>query len=102
MLCITSNQKVDIQQVTSYECCCFTLMKMACLLVCRLLSNTVDLGLLSYGNIHSELERVRMEVGSLFEDNTWNLTEGLNKTTETFSWVKWYNSQDLGPTEERS
>jgi hypothetical protein len=39
--------------------------------------------LLSYGNIYSELERVR------------NFTEGLNKTTETFSWDKCYSGQDL-------
>jgi hypothetical protein len=35
------------------------------------------------------------------EDNTWNLTEGLNKITETFSWAIWYTGQDMGATDER-
>jgi hypothetical protein len=29
------------------------------------------------------------------------LTEGLDKTTENFSWDKWYSGQDLGTTDER-
>jgi hypothetical protein len=38
---------------------------------------------------------------SLFEDNTWNLAEGLNKTTETFSLYKQYVGEFLGATDKR-
>jgi hypothetical protein len=37
----------------------------------------------------------------VFEDNTWNLTKDVNKTTETFNLNKRFIGQGLGATDER-
>jgi hypothetical protein len=98
----TSYQKVYTEQVIFYESCFFTLMMIVCLLVYRLFGNTVITQGCHYMGV---LTRKGKDISScslfVFEDNTWNLTKGLNKTTETFNLNKWFIGQGLGATDER-